>query len=190
MANIQDFSDFTNNILNDNTLTRHDNDDGSIHMLDGITAYTMCNSKNRANIYNIRKHWFVDNYLKDENHIKQPYLDFYEQNIKDTFPGNFNPPSSFQDLLNNQKEHDEIVEYNDDVAFHYDDLSNRYNRYLEAIKEKQQKNENIEIDEMYNDSDTNSSYTEEDLTEYEDDFDTYYDDYEDYEEDYDDYNDW
>lgn len=199
--NIENFQKFTNNILQDNTLTRYNNNDHCIHILDAYTTFTMCDKNNRKKIHEYRKEWFVNSYIanncnvntEDKQYLKDSLLNYYENNLNDPFTGNFQPPSSIylQELFQNKKEHDDFHE-NDDVVFHYTDLSNRYSRYLQSIKEKLQKLEAVDND-ICNESDDHSICSDDEYMDY----DTNDYDYEDfdydneyYEEDCDDYNDW
>lgn len=185
---MENFENFVNTVLKDNSVTRCDNAEPLAHLLDGHTTFLMCNKNNRESIHEYRKKWIVENYLYINN-IQHSNIDsysiFYDTYLKDTdkFSGTFQPPSTMCDNYMNDVHHD-------DVEFHYKELANRYNRYIEDQERKY-----TEIQEnVYMESDTSSSAPSEEMySDYDyNDCDYGYEYYEEeYDDDYyDDYNDW
>lgn len=156
-------------------------------ILNGYTTFLMADKTKRDAIKDYRMDWFVNNYINYDNIDKRPYYEYYKNNIKDTYPGVFDPSSCLfsqmckEELRQKELEQKEYEEYyNDDIAMHYREIGNRHLTRWDMMKE------DSECMSVYEESETSSEEPEYDsyISEYDDYDDKYYeDDLIEYEED-------
>lgn len=179
---MQQFHSFVNEVM------QNTNDPRSV-VLNGYTTYLMKNPEFRKDIHELRMKWFVNNFVDYDNIDKRPYYVYYKDNIKDEYPGVYNPPPCFYNEMIReerrqkeleQKEYDEY--HNDDIAMHYRALGLRHLTRWDMMREDSEcisivDDEEVNTEDDYDDSsymsydeyDDNDEYYEEYQSEYEED---------------------
>ena len=172
------FHNYVSNTLNDA------NSSDAI-LLNGHTTFLMCNTENRDHINEHRMNWFVNTF---DSSKKEELSNYYNNNIRDTYSGVFDPPPCFyNEMIRNERILAE-EERNDDVNIHYEELEYRHLMNVHIMNKLSNNDEynSNEIPSSYFEEEDNDNNTVADNSEYYLSDISEYNEYEDYESEYED----